>query len=466
MATNERFDESVSKWLEESAPARLPERVFNATFERTRNSRQQVGWHALLGRLSMPKFLPALGSAAVIVVVAALALSFYVNRQGGIGALPSATASPSVFTEIAPGEFVEIPDWPLDERTSPPMVWTGTELIVWGDGIYGSAGDGAAFDLANGTWRVIAEAPISPRSEHAAAWTGTEMIVWGGRVENSFYYEGAAYNPVTDTWRLLPSAPAFFGKDPTMIWIGDETVVFGVTGNADTTGEYTAAAAYDPVADSWRALADAPASVRVDDGNVWWTGESIIAANVGFAGGQTEPSVGRMARYDVAADSWTVVEIGSSSAVVGVTGSDGRVNTFMNLPSETGVPAQLIDSTGNLLAELPAFPGDRDVFGELVGAYGLWVGDQAAFEIWKVGPDSEPEQIWALNPGTQTWRRLDADTDFPRIDGSAVAAGDLLFMWNRPSDVYRGLPRACCVSPPGIGGSIYRVGTTTPSEAQ
>ena len=44
MANNERFDESVSKWLEESAPTRLPERVLNATFERTRTSRQQVGW--------------------------------------------------------------------------------------------------------------------------------------------------------------------------------------------------------------------------------------------------------------------------------------------------------------------------------------------------------------------------------------------------------------------------------------
>src|SRR3990172_5645983 len=36
---------------------------------------------------------------------------------------PPTTASPSVFTEIAPGEFVEIPDSPLGERTTPPMVW-------------------------------------------------------------------------------------------------------------------------------------------------------------------------------------------------------------------------------------------------------------------------------------------------------------------------------------------------------
>jgi hypothetical protein len=478
MAANERFDESVSKWLEESAPARLPERVLNATFERTRNGRQRVGWRALLGRLSMPKFLSALGSAALIVVVAALALNYVIDQQGGVGALSSASPSagatvsaspsveptasvpptnarPSVFTEIAPGEFVEIPDWPLGERTTPPMVWTGAELIVWGEGIYQTARDGAAFDLANGTWRVIAEAPLSPRGEAAAAWTGTEMIVWGGRVDNSFYYDGAAYNPATDTWRLLPGAPAFFGKDPSMIWIGNEAVVFGVTGNADTTGEYVAAAAYDPVANSWRALADAPASVRVVKGNVWWTGESIIAAGVGYG-----PESDRMARYDLAADRWTMVDVGSSAAVVGVPDSDGRVSTFVSLPYEKGAPVQLIEGTGSLLAELPAFPGDPNVFGDQIQASGLWVGDEAVFEIWTDEPDYGSEQIWALNPSTQTWRRLDADTAFPRIDSSAVVVGDLLLMSNRPTDVYRGTPRACCVAPPSNGGSIYRINSS------
>ena len=73
--------------------------------------------------------------------------------------------SPDVFTEIAPGQIVAMPDGPVGERTTPPMVWTGTELIVWGDGIYGQAGDGEAFDLADGTWRVIARAPLTPRSE-------------------------------------------------------------------------------------------------------------------------------------------------------------------------------------------------------------------------------------------------------------------------------------------------------------
>ena len=80
MATDERIGESISTWLEQTAPPRLPERVLEATFERTRRSRQQVGWRARLGGVHMPRFVPALGSAAVVVVAAAVALNFYVNR--------------------------------------------------------------------------------------------------------------------------------------------------------------------------------------------------------------------------------------------------------------------------------------------------------------------------------------------------------------------------------------------------
>ena len=66
MTQDVQFDDTVSKWLEETAPARLPEQVLSATFERTRRSRQHRGWRALLGGSSMPRFVPALGSAAVV----------------------------------------------------------------------------------------------------------------------------------------------------------------------------------------------------------------------------------------------------------------------------------------------------------------------------------------------------------------------------------------------------------------
>jgi hypothetical protein len=458
-------DQVLDSWFTEG-PTNLPDRTVAAIVEGLDDVHQR-GSVGLPWRLSMPRFVPALATAAIVLVVAVVAWGVYLNSPG-IGVKPSPTpsasptataASPEVFTEIAPGEMVDIPDWPLSERTSPRSVWTGTELIAWSDGIYGLAGDGAAFNLANGSWRVIAQAPLSPRSEPAVAWTGTEMLVWGGRVDNLFYFSGAAYNPVTDTWRDLQPRPAdFAGKDPIMVWTGGEAVVFGVMGDSESSGEYIASAAYDPITDSWRNLAKGPASVSIG-GSAWWTGDSVVVAEVSY-----DPEFDHMALYDMTADSWTMVDVGSSAALVGVPASDGNVTTFVNLPSETGAPVRLIDRTGILLTELPAFPGDPGVFGDHVAASGLWVGDEAVFEIWNGGPDHQPEQIWALNPSTETWRRLDAGLEFPRIDQSVRVAGDLLLTWNRASDVYRGTPRVCCVAPPSKGGSIYRMGTASPSQ--
>jgi hypothetical protein len=467
MTGDMNVDQVLDSWFTEG-PTDLPDRTVAAIVEGL-DDVQQRGPVGLPWRLSMPRLVSALAGAAVVVVVAALALGV-LFKGPGVGVEPSPTpsasptataASPEVFTRIAPGEMVDIPDWPLSERTSPPSVWTGTELIVWGDGIYGRADDGAAFDLAAGTWRVIAEAPLSPRAVPAVAWTGTEMIVWGGCwcVENTFYYDGAAYNPVTDAWRLLPPPPAgFAGKLPSMLWTGEEAVVLGVMGDSETSGEYIGAAAYDPVTDSWRPLANSSGSFSIGDGT-WWTGDSIVVADVGY-----DPRFDKIARYDMAAGKWAILDVGSSAAVVGVPGSDGRVTTFINVPSESGAPIQLIDSDGTLLSELPAFPGDPGVFGDQVAASGVWAGGEAVFEIWNGGPDYQPEQIWALNPSTGTWRRLDTSTPFPRIDNSVLVAGDLLLMWNSPNDVYRGTPRVCCVAPPSKGGSIYRVGTPSPSQ--
>jgi len=453
MNGEQNVDRILDSWFTEG-PTSLPDRTVAAIAEQLDDVRQR-GPFGVAWRPSMPRFVPAL-AAAIVVVVGVVALGVYFNRPYvAVNPSPTPSASPTaagpeVFTEIAPGEMVEMPDWPLSERTSPPSVWTGTELIVWGDGIYGVADDGAAFDLASGTWRTISEAPLSPRSESAVTWTGTEMIVWGGRLDNTFYYDGAAYNPATDAWRLLPRG-AFFGKDPSMVWTGVEAVVFGVGGDSETGGEYIIGAAYDPVADSWRDLAAAPVSVGIFSGE-WWTGDSIVIAEVGY-----DPEFDRMARYDIAGDRWTTVNVGSSAALMGVPGSGGRVTEFIDLPSETGSPVRVIDDTGSLITDLAAFPGDPGVYGNTVGASGLWVGDEALFEIWSDGPDSQPEQIWALNPSTQTWRRLDVDTAFPRIDDSVRVAGDLLLTWNKASDPYRGSPRACCVAPPSKGGAIYRV---------
>ena len=93
MASDRRVKDSISSWLEETAPERLPARVLDTTFERTRRSRQQVGWRGLLGRIQMPRFIPALGGTAVVVMAAVLAFNFIPALGPGGPPTPSPTAA-------------------------------------------------------------------------------------------------------------------------------------------------------------------------------------------------------------------------------------------------------------------------------------------------------------------------------------------------------------------------------------
>jgi hypothetical protein len=313
---------------------------------------------------------------------------------------PSET--PQLFTEIAPGSMVSLPDAPIGTLAHPGGVWTGTEMIVWGgfegDGQRSAAG--AAFDLAAGTWRVIAPAPISGRSEAAMVWTGTEMLVWGGSVaDDTSIDDGAAYDPATDTWRVLPAAPITESDDrlESMVWTGDEAIVLT-----------EAAAAYDPITNSWRRLADPPSYGYPAK----WTGTSLITINGGL-----------LSSYDVNADEWSAKSIGRQAEVVAVPGGDGHM---IALPTATGARTQILDSSGKPVAELAAFPGDPDLFGETIGAAGWSVGDEVVLWIWTGEFPYEYEQLWALDLTTNTWRQLD---DTATIEPVVVTAGDVLLGW-------------------------------------
>ena len=83
MATDERIDELISTWLQETAPARIPERVLEHTAERTRRSRQQTSWRSVLARSSTPRSVPAAGGAAALVLLATLTVTLFSQLQVG-----------------------------------------------------------------------------------------------------------------------------------------------------------------------------------------------------------------------------------------------------------------------------------------------------------------------------------------------------------------------------------------------
>ena len=88
MATDERFEELISTWLQESAPAQIPPRVLEEAAQRTRMSRQQMRWRRLLRSLDLSRSVLAIGGTAAIVVAAVVALNTRVG-QPEVGALPT-----------------------------------------------------------------------------------------------------------------------------------------------------------------------------------------------------------------------------------------------------------------------------------------------------------------------------------------------------------------------------------------
>jgi hypothetical protein len=138
MPANRKLDQTISEWLEADAARQLPDRVLRSTFERTRRSRQQGGWRALLGRLNtMNRTVLAVGGAAAIVIAAAVVLSLSSTPLGVGGkatpapsfaptAAPSAAAS-TVPTGIALGSFALWSGKVPMTVTIPASGWSGPQ---------------------------------------------------------------------------------------------------------------------------------------------------------------------------------------------------------------------------------------------------------------------------------------------------------------------------------------------------
>ena len=245
-----------------------------------------------------PSWFVGIVSFTVILGVGVIALLLQApNPPGPIQApnpVPPTSASQTPDTSLeAISEPTLFDAGPLTGRDGHSVVWTGSELIVWGgvssDATGAPVADGAAYDPSSNSWRMLAAAPIAPRQGHQAAWTGEEMLVVGGLG----HHDGAAYNPASDTWRLLPSTPVpttspapIVTQYTSSVWDGRELVMWNVP--ADVV------AAYSPATDSWRPLVST--NLEADAGVLRWNGAELYA----FAIEAFDPRVShlRAARFD------------------------------------------------------------------------------------------------------------------------------------------------------------------------
>ena len=127
-------------------------------------------------------------------------------------------------------------------------------MVVWGGDGGGYLNTGGRYNPATDTWTATSttNAPTA-RRYHTVVWTGTEMVVWGGYNSASNYLNtGGRYNPVTDTWTATTTTNAPTARyGHTAVWTGTEMIIWGGDGIINTlhTG-----GRYIPSTDSWIAI--------------------------------------------------------------------------------------------------------------------------------------------------------------------------------------------------------------------
>jgi len=239
--------------------------------------------------------------------------------RGAIGstmdAPPGSYATPAVPSSACANDTwsatrAEIPD-PRYQHTA---VWTGTEMIVWGGNVVGSANtnSGGRYNPATDSWTATSTGPNAPdaRAYHTAVWTGTQMVVWGGSSGSLKFNTGGRYDPSTDSWEATSTgANVPTARDQhTAVWTGTEMIVWGGYSGAS---DFNTGGGYNPSTDGWRTTStgtNAPAPRRRH--TAIWTGSRMVVWG-GFSGSITYLNTG--ARYDPSTDGWATTSTGPST---------------------------------------------------------------------------------------------------------------------------------------------------------
>ena len=101
------------------------------------------------------------------------------------------------------------------------------------------------------------------RGYSGAAWSGREVLLWGGdggggQSGQAPVGRGAAYDPIANRWRALPLSPLRAKISPAAVWTGHFLIVIGGSGDGGLPVPGPGAAAYDPVTNSWTVLPTPP----------------------------------------------------------------------------------------------------------------------------------------------------------------------------------------------------------------
>ena len=190
-------------------------------------------------------------------------------------------------------------------------VWTGTEMIIWGQYSTGYPATGGRYNPATNSWTATSDvnAPVT-RYAHRAVWTGTEMIVWGGHLNGVAYpsgylNDGGRYDPTTNSWRPTSAAGAPGPREShSAIWTGSEMIIWGGDTGQGTTNS---GGRYDPASDTWVGTSEVNVPGTRALHTAVWTGTEMIVW-----GGDGDMAVNTGGRYNPSTGSWTPTSLANA----------------------------------------------------------------------------------------------------------------------------------------------------------
>jgi N-acetylneuraminic acid mutarotase len=313
-------------------------------------------------------------------------------------------------------------------RTYPNLVWTGTEMLVWG-GRSGSVSGGGRYDPAADSWSGLSSLDAPTGAYSTAVWSGAEMIAWGGCTGTPFCDTwsgtGGRYDPATDSWAPTSTSNAPQARaGHAAVWIGDEMLVWGGHNGGGYLGS---GARYHPVTDTWTPVSGLGAPSLRRDPQVLWTGSVVLVW--GGVNGFLDGSMRTGGRYDPLSDSWepisttdpdalrtrhTAVWTGAEMVVWGGAG-DGSASTATN--------------TGRLYDPATDSWSDTSTAGAPPGAWGastVWTGTEMI--VWGGASGSVLRDTGGrYNPLTNSWTAM--ATSEGRADSAHVWTGTEMIVW-------------------------------------
>ena len=318
-------------------------------------------------------------------------------------------------------------------RTDYPLVWTGTELIIWGGYHFpfGFLNSGSRYNPQTDRWTPIANQNLpSPRSRHLAAWTGTEMIVWAGYSGWPALRDGARYDPAADRWRPISIDGAPSAGAAHAVWTGKDLIVLG---GGDWQSRVSAR--YDPGNDRWLPLTGGFGSWLAGFMPLAWTGEEVIFWS--HEPGAYNPDTGAwryISKVNSSAGGSTVWTGNHLIAWGGGKSTGARYDPVSDVWTPTATPAGPTERSGH-----QAFWTDNEMIIPGGGLYdpltarwrgmdsrvageGVWTGNELILYNGRKGGRYRPD--------SDSWLPMSQENIPLRHTGhSLLWTGDLLLLW-------------------------------------